>query len=154
MVSMRHFNQMLINMLSTLPTHAKRNWQEWVSTLTSAYSCTTSMVTGFSLYFLMYGRYPRLPIDVEIGVTQIAISWPLHKNYAQKPKAKLKWAYKVAKENNAKESECQKKYYNKTFHHMSLYPLDLVLVRGKAFSSDHKIGDKWADPTSCSQHVR
>ena len=29
------FNQMLINMLGTLPTHTRKNWQEWVSTLVS-----------------------------------------------------------------------------------------------------------------------
>ena len=30
------FNQTLINMIGTLPTHAKTNWQEWVPTLVSA----------------------------------------------------------------------------------------------------------------------
>ena len=40
-----HFNDTLINMLGTLPTHAKKNWQEWVATLTHAYSCTVSSVT-------------------------------------------------------------------------------------------------------------
>ena len=43
-----HFNAILINMLGTLPTHAKRNWHEWVTTLTHAYNCTVSTVTRFS----------------------------------------------------------------------------------------------------------
>ena len=42
-------------MLGTLPTHAKKNWQEWVTTLTHAYNCTVSTVTGFSPYILMFG---------------------------------------------------------------------------------------------------
>ena len=50
-----HFNATLINMLETLPTHAKKNWQEWVATLTHAYNCTTSSLTGFSPYSLMFG---------------------------------------------------------------------------------------------------
>ena len=33
-----HFNATLINMLGTLPTHAKKNWQEWIATLTHAYN--------------------------------------------------------------------------------------------------------------------
>ena len=45
------FNATLINMLETLPVHAKRNWQEWIATLTYAYNCTVSSVTGFSPYF-------------------------------------------------------------------------------------------------------
>ena len=44
------FNQMLINMIGTLPTHAKKNWQEWVSTLVSAYNSTVSNATSFSLF--------------------------------------------------------------------------------------------------------
>ena len=42
-------------MLGTLPTHAKKNWQEWVTALTHAYNCTDSSVTGLSPYFLMFG---------------------------------------------------------------------------------------------------
>ena len=64
-----HFNATLINMLGTLPTHAKKNWQEWVATLTHAYNCTISSVTGFSPYFLIFGHIPILPLDIEIGVT-------------------------------------------------------------------------------------
>ena len=30
-----YFNQMLINMIGSLPAHAKKNWQEWVSTSVS-----------------------------------------------------------------------------------------------------------------------
>ena len=49
------FNATLINMLGTLPTHAKRNWQGWIVTLTHAYNCTVSPVTRFNPYFLMFG---------------------------------------------------------------------------------------------------
>ena len=52
------FNQTLLNMLGTLPNDAKRKWQDWVPTLTHAYNCTTSKTTGFSPYFLIYGRQP------------------------------------------------------------------------------------------------
>ena len=48
-------NATLINMLGTLPIHAKKNWQEWVATLTHAYNCTVSSVTRFSPYFLIFG---------------------------------------------------------------------------------------------------
>ena len=56
-------------MLGTLPTHATKNWQEWIATLTHAYNCTISSVTGFSPYFLMFGHNPKIPLDVEIWVT-------------------------------------------------------------------------------------
>ena len=37
-------------------------------TLTHAYNCTRNNATGFSPYFLMYGRQTLLPIDIEFGV--------------------------------------------------------------------------------------
>ena len=48
------FNKTLISMLGTLPHDAKQNWQERVPTLVHAYNCTTSSVTGYSPYFLIY----------------------------------------------------------------------------------------------------
>ena len=60
-------------MLGTLPTHAKKNWQELVATLMYAYNCTISPVTGFSPYFLMFGRTPKLPLDIELGVSMVEL---------------------------------------------------------------------------------
>ena len=55
-------------MLGTLPNSAKKRWQEWIPTLVHSYNCTTSSVTSFSPYFLIYGQQPCLPIDLEYGV--------------------------------------------------------------------------------------
>ena len=52
----------------------------------------------------MYGHHPPLPIDIEFGVTEIDISGPTHGNYVKKLKARLNWAYKVAKETSPRES--------------------------------------------------
>ena len=68
-----------------------------------------------------------------------------YQNYVRKLKAKLKWAYQVAQENNQKESECHNKYYDKRMRCMSLKPDDLVLVHAKAPSGDHKIADQWEE---------
>ena len=58
-----------MTMLGTLPTEEKLNWQDWVSNLTHTYNCTATKVTGFSPYFLMFGREPRIPVDEEFGIT-------------------------------------------------------------------------------------
>ena len=54
-------------MLGTLPSHAKKNWQEWITILMHAYNCMVSSATGFSPYFLMFDCTPRILLDVEIG---------------------------------------------------------------------------------------
>ena len=79
-----HFNATLITMLGTLHTHAKKKWQEWVTTLTHAYNCTVSSVTGFSPYFLMFGWTPKIPLDIEMGVTLIEQEQTSYWNYAKK----------------------------------------------------------------------
>ena len=50
---------------------------------------------------------------------------------------KLKWAYQKAQENNKKESERQKRYYDQKMKCMSLKP--------EAPSGQHKIIDQWED---------
>ena len=137
------FNRTLISMLGTMPTHVKSKWREWISTLVHAYNCTVSSATGFSPYFLMYGRYPRLPIDIEFGVTQPNWEATSQKAYAQKLRHRLKWAYETARAYNEKESKRNKVYYDKKFKCMALEEGDLVLVRIKAFTGLHKIADKW-----------
>ena len=99
------FNATLINLLGTLPSHAKKNWQEWITTLTHAYNCTISSVTRCSPYFLMFGCTPRIPLDVEIGATLIEKEDSSHQNYSQKLRAQLEWAYQVARDTNIKKSE-------------------------------------------------
>ena len=68
--------------MGTLPTHAEKNWQEWVFMLTHAYNCTVSSVTGFSPYCLMFGQTPKIPLDVEMGVTLMDQEQTTHQNYA------------------------------------------------------------------------
>ena len=103
-----HFNATLISMLGTLPSHAKKNWQEWITTLTHAYNCTVSPITGFSPYFLMFGRNPKLPVDIDLGIPTIEQEPLTPQNYAQKLYSKLQWAYEKAQESNRKESEHHK----------------------------------------------
>ena len=85
-----HFNATMINMLGTLPTHAKKNWQEWIATLTHAYNCTVSSVTGFSPYFPMFGRTSKVALDKEMGVALMDQEPASYQNYAKKLQARLK----------------------------------------------------------------
>ena len=136
-----HFNATLIRILGTLPSHAKKNRQEWITTLTHAYNCTVSPVTGFSPYFLMFGRNPKLPLDIDLGIPTMEQEQTYQQNYAQKLYSRLQWAYQKAQENSRKESECHKKYYDQRMRCMKLGPDDLVMVRVKALNGDHKIAD-------------
>ena len=53
-------------MRRTLTERNKHNWKDEMNKLTYAYSCTRHSVTGFSPFYLMFGRNARLPIDALI----------------------------------------------------------------------------------------
>ena len=58
----------------------------------------------------MFGLTPKIPLDIEMGVTLTEQGDTSYQNYARKLKARLEWAYQVTHENNQKESEHHKKY--------------------------------------------
>ena len=95
-------------MLGMLSTYAKKNWQEWVATLTHAYNCTVSPVTGFSPYFLMFGRTLKLSLDVELGVTLIEQKQTSHQSCAQKITFQVTMGLKKAQENNKRNQNAIK----------------------------------------------
>ena len=137
------FNHTLMLTFGMLPINAKKNWPEWVSMLTHAYNTTMCHATRFFPFFLMYGRIPILPIDVEFGVMIPDITHASHQNYAEKLKAHLKWAYKVARENSDQEAARHEQYYVQKFKCMKIVPGDLVIVRVKASGPDYKTPDRW-----------
>ena len=91
----------------------------------------------------MFGRHPRLPIDIEYGVTQLNLTSSGLKNYVKKLKTCLQHAYEKVLQCNQKESRRQKKYYDQKHRCMKLAPNDIVLVQVKAFGVNHKVADKW-----------
>ena len=63
-----HFNSTLLNMLGTLTPEQKKDWKNHVPAMVHAYNCNKNAATGFSPYYLLFGREPRLPVDVEFGL--------------------------------------------------------------------------------------
>ena len=78
------FNSTLINMLGTLPKEKKSVWKNHVGTLVHAYNCTRNSATGFSPYYLMFGRQPCLLVDVALGLAPCTITEPNTTKFVQK----------------------------------------------------------------------
>ena len=68
---------MLLYMLGTLTPEQKKDWKNHVSAMVHAYNSTRNAATGFSPYLLLFGREPRLPMDVEFGLQRGSQKGPL-----------------------------------------------------------------------------
>ena len=61
------FNRTLHNLIRILEEEQKTEWPKHMSELIFSYNVTPHKTTGFSPYFLMFGRECKLPIDKMIG---------------------------------------------------------------------------------------
>ena len=62
--SAEHVHQTLQRMIGKLDPDQQQKWPEHIGSILIAYNATLSLVTRYSPYFLMFGRRPRLPIDL------------------------------------------------------------------------------------------
>ena len=137
------FNATLLSMLGTLPPEGKMTWMDKVGTLVHAYNSTKSAITGFSPHYLMFGREPKLPLDITFGPPNPDMEAVIHERYVKQLQSRLKWSYGVAQCRNEKEAARQKKYYDLKVHCTPLKVGDVVVPRQKSFRGKAKIQDRW-----------
>ena len=137
------FNSTLINMLGTLPKEKKSERKNHIGTLVHAYNCTQNSATGFSPYYLMFGRQPHLPVDVALGLAPHTIKEPDTTKFVQKLRERTKWAHEKAEAFQAKEPQRHKCNYDRKSRAAALEVRDMVLVHVTTFKGHHKMQDRW-----------
>ena len=138
------FNSTLCNMLGTLSDEEKSDWKSHLGCMTHAYNCTKHASTTYSPYYLMFGRHPRLPIDVAFGLHKPNCSDNCSKSrYIQKLRRRLNYAHKKASKYSSEQAQKYKASYDKSVKGPQLQVNDLVLVKIVAHKARHKIQDKW-----------
>lgn len=122
------FNRTLLAMLRNLPETAKTDWKASLAKVVHAYNCTRSEATGYAPYFLLFGRNPRLPIDLMFGLTANDQS-SSPRDYADKWRARMDDAYKLASATAYKEGRRGKALYDRKVYGAELSPGCRVLLR-------------------------
>ena len=120
-------NQTLLSMLRTLPEHQKSNWKDSLHKVVRAYNCTRHAATGYSPFFLLFGRSPRLPIDVIFDIKPTACS--SYPTYIKEWQTAMKEAYDIATKKSQLSGLRGKKQYDRRLNSPVLQPGDRVLVR-------------------------
>ena len=137
------FNRTLLNLLGTLPVEKKNAWKDHISTVVHAYNCTRHDTTGNSPHFLMLGREPILPIDVEYGLKRDDMDAESYSDYVTKLRERLAYAFDAARKHSKAAQQHQAKNFNKKIRGGQLQVGDTVLVRNKAVHFCDKLADKW-----------
>lgn len=140
------FNRTLLDMLGTLEIHDKAHWRDFVKPMVHAYNCTRNDVTGYSPYELMFGRQPRLPIDLAFSLPVHQKRQPSHSKYVEALRNHLKESYRIAAQNSEKIMRRNKTRFDRHISVSDLAVGDRVLVRNVRLRGKHKLADRW-EPT-------
>ena len=97
--------------MGTLKKRQKSDWKTFVPSLTHAYNATMHESTGFSPFYLMFGRHPRLAIDAFLGIGS-SEEHKSHEDYVDRLKDRLQYAYERAEIEARKKGKKYKKYYD------------------------------------------
>jgi len=115
-------------MLRTLTEKEKSNWKDSVNKLVFSYNCTRCEVTGFSPFYLLFGRTPRLPVDILFRLTP-ETGTPDHREYMRKWREGMQEAYEITRNNARKSVERGKRNHDCKIKSSELEAGDRVLVR-------------------------
>lgn len=137
------FNRTLLSMLGTLEHKDKTQWRNFVKPLVHAYNCTKNDTTGFAPYELMFGRQPRLPVDLAFNLPLQNKSFKSHSQYVEKLRTTLQESYKLAIQNANKMADRNKARFDMRVKPSKLEPGDRVLVRAVRLRGKHKLADRW-----------
>ena len=124
-------NRTFCNMLKALPEKEKGNWKKHLPKLAFAYNSTVNKSTGFSPFYLMFGRKSILPIDYifQREGARSDLKNKTHQQFVDDWKKTMQEAFKIANEQIQKSSQYNKRYYDKKVKETEILPGDRVLIR-------------------------
>ena len=121
-------NQMIIHMIGKLEEDKKACWSEHLPELLLAYNATCSAVTGYSPYYLLFGRRSRIPMDYLFPTLRDSPHQSKMEVSVAAMQKRLKEAFAVARCLTSEEAAKQRRYYDGKAGAVALQPGDVVMV--------------------------
>ena len=119
-----HFNRTLLDMLSTTIKDHRGSWEDHVQAVCLAYNTSVQPTTGYTPFYLMFGRQARVPIDIMFGYSPVVTSSPSF--YATNLKQSLTTAYDQVRHKMDATFQRQKQFYDQKVHGKPFTVGDLV----------------------------
>ena len=126
-------NQTIIRMIGKLEEDKKACWSEHLPELLLAYNATCSTVTGYSPYYLLFGRRSRIPVDYLFPTLRDSPHQTKMEVSVVAMQKRLKEAFAVARHLTSEEAAKQRCYYDCKARAVALQPGDVVMVHTDGF---------------------
>ncbi len=131
------------SMIRALPPRSKQKWPQILQTLTFAYNCTAHESTGYAPFYLMYGRTPRLPVDVMFHSVERDCDVADCDKYVCRLREDLREALSSAQVHAITSQKHQAKVYNRKAKGHKTVEGDQVLLANKGEKGCRTLADKW-----------
>ena len=119
----------------------KACWSEHLPELLMAYNATHSAVTGYSPYYLLFGRRPRIPVDYLFPTMRDSPHQTKMEVSVVAMQRRLKEAFAVARGLISEEVAKQCRYYDRKAGAVALQSGDVVMVCTNGFVGKQKVKD-------------
>ena len=144
--SAERVHQTLQRMIGKLDPEKRKKWPAHIGSIIIAYNSTRSLVTGYSLYYLMFGHRPQLPIDLLVPMCRTQMLTCTIDKYIASLYDRLWDSLAIAQDCAVKEAQRQKRLYDCKVGAVELRPGDHVLVCLDAFKGQRrKLKNRWGD---------
>ena len=137
----KRMNQTIIRMIGKLEEDKKACWPEHLPELLLAYNATRSTVTGYSPYYLLFSRRPRIPVDYLFPTLHDSPHQTKMEVSVVAMQKRLKEAFTVARHLTSEEVARQCRYYDRKAGAVALQPGDVVMVCTDGFVGKRKVKD-------------
>ena len=108
------WNRTLLHNLSTCVKDHPESWEDYVRAICMAYNTSVHATTGFTPFYLMFGRQAKLPVELMYGTLEPESLTSTE--YANRLKSSLTEVYQSVRLRTARQLEHQAELYNQKLH--------------------------------------